>query len=160
MGGSTTTGNMTPSSEFNVWHDPEAAKIVFQSGVPIFMAGLNVTVNAGLTEDDVTRLNQAPTKAGKFASELMDFYKIWRFRKKVPVYAIHDPVPVAWLLHPEIFETKMCYVEVDLHGEYTRGCTVTDMLNVTGNKPNVEVCLDVDREAFANLLVDAAYTLK
>lgn len=160
MGGSAASGNQTPTAEFNVWHDPEAARIVFQSGIPIFMAGLDVTVKAGLTEEDLGEIAKAGTNAGKFITELMDFYKIWRFRKKVPVYAMHDSVPVAWLINPDLFQTKMCYVEVDLYGEYTRGCTVTDVLNVKGFTPNVEVCFDVDSDAFRRMLIDAAYKLK
>lgn len=160
MGGSASSGNQTATAEFNVWHDPEAAKIVFSSGVPILMAGLDVTVKAGLVEEELENFKSMGTVAGKFIWDLMEFYKVWRFRKKVSVYSMHDSVPVAWLIRPEIFKTKKCYVDVDLYGVHTRGCTVTDVLNIKGLKPNVDVCFDVNRVEFANMLIDAARNLK
>lgn len=160
MGGAAERGNQTPAAEFNIWHDPEAAKIVFDSGIPIFMAGLDVTMDAGFDEAELAEFGEIGNKAGKFVVDLMSYYKIWRYRQKIPYYSMHDSVPVAWLINPEIFKTEKLFVDIDLYGEHTRGCTVTDTWNTLGLEPNVEVCFDVDREAFVKMLLDAAKNLK
>lgn len=155
MGGAALGGNKTPVSEFNVWQDPEAAHIVFSSGIPVIMCGLDVTYKSSLNEQDVARIAALDNKAGKLATEILAFYGKAISGRGNPGIAIHDAVAVAKILKPELFRSQMHNVVIDLDGRYTRGCTVTDLINVTGNQKNVEVVLDVDRERFVDFLVES-----
>ena len=160
MGGGALHGNVTPAAEFNIWHDPEAARIVFSSGVPITMCGLDVTEHAFVDPSDIQRFRDLGTRAGRFAAELMDYYCLAFQRMGMMENALHDPVAIYALLYPEKVETHKYYVEVDIFGEYTRGCTVTDMVDsVPGKQPNVDVAFDLDRNDFIDKLCDALVKL-
>ncbi|ETA80750.1 nucleoside hydrolase [Youngiibacter fragilis] len=155
MGGAALGGNKTPTSEFNIWQDPEAAHIVFTSGIPVTMCGLDVTYKSSLFEADVERINKIGNKAGILASEILDFYgKAIEGRGNKGI-AVHDAVAVAKILRPDLFKSEMYNVVIDLDGKYTRGCTVTDLINVTGAHKNAEVVLDVDRERFVDFMVES-----
>lgn len=156
MGGAALGGNKTPTSEFNIAIDPEAAHIVFKSGVDIVMLGLDVTHKALTFEDEVQAMKQLNTKASKFITDALDFYFSHETKgAKLPGCPIHDACTIAYLLQPEIFTEYHCHVVVDIDGQYTRGCTVTDLHNVTGRTPNAYVVMDVDREKFAQLMYDS-----
>ena len=155
MGGAALGGNKTPTTEFNIWQDPEAAHIVFSSGIPLTMCGLDVTYQSALFEDDLQRIAALPGKAGKLATEILTFYGAAVLKRGNQGIAIHDAVAVAKILRPELFTSRMCNVVIDLDGKYTRGCTVTDLDDVTKAHKNVEVVLDVQREAFVDYLVGA-----
>lgn len=155
MGGAALGGNKTPVSEFNIWQDPEAAQIVFSSGIPLTMCGLDVTYKSSLTEADVDRIAAIDNKAGTLAREILTFYGNAIKDRGNQGIAIHDAVAVAKILRPELFRSELYNVVIDLDGKYTRGCTVTDLINVTGNPRNVEVVLDVDREGFVAFLTES-----
>ena len=156
MGGAMTLGNWTPSAEFNIFVDPEAAEIVFQSGIPVVMAGLDVTHRAQIMAADIERFRSIGNPIARTVAELLDFFmeyhktEKWGF-KGAP---LHDPCTIAWLLKPDIFTTVKRWVGVETQGKYTQGMTVVDYYFLTGNEPNTEVMLDIDRQAFVDLLAE------
>ena len=155
MGGSIFRGNYTPHAEFNIHVDPEAASIVFNSGIPIIMHGLEVTHKALFFEDDIELFRSIGNKTGKALSELVDFFSIF-YRKNRPELgggaALHDPCTIAWLIDRSMFQSKPCHVDIETSGKFTTGATVVDFYNLLKKKPNVEVVFDVNREAFIQLL--------
>ncbi len=162
MGGGAFRGNMSPLAEFNIFVDPEAAAIVFDSGIPITMAGLDVTHKALIFEKDIELFRSVGNKTGKVAADLLDFFsKFYRENRQEldGGAALHDPCAIAWLFAPQIFQSKPCYVTIETKGEFTRGATVVDFYDVLGQKPNAELLYDIDREAYVNMLFEAIKTL-
>lgn len=160
MGGAAIGGNWTPAAEFNIWQDPEAAHIVFSSGIPVTMCGLDVTYKSSLFGEDLERIRKLENKAGKLATEILSFYGKAVSGRGNEGIAIHDAVAVAKILKPELFQSEMYNVVIDLDGRYTRGCTVTDLMDATGNPKNVEVVMGVDRTGFVDFLVESLASLR
>jgi inosine-uridine nucleoside N-ribohydrolase len=159
MGGSIGEGNMTPAAEFNMWADPEAAARVFRSGLDVTMLGLDVTHRALLTPPVVERLRRTGD-VGVFVAELVDFYK----RYHAETYGwdgppVHDAVAVAHVVRAGLVETRRCNVEIELDSELCRGRTVVDRWHRTEREANAEVGVDVDEEAFFDLLVERIASL-
>ena len=155
MGGGIATGNWTPAAEFNILVDPEAAKIVFTSGIPITMAGLDVTEKALIMPEDFERVRALGNPVSDIVAQWLEFF--YRFHRSIG-YAgapMHDPCAVMALIHPEIFTIRPMYVQIETAGEYCRGTTVGDLLGFSGHAPNADVLMDVDRDRFADLLVEA-----
>ncbi len=155
MGGSVYGGNMLPAGEANIVADPEAAQIVLQSGVRIVMCGLESAEKAYFIKDDLEMFRLIGGSVGRFYYDMSRDYlvaneKLTGERRAV----IYDSVPVAWLINPAVLRTKPCYVEVDLNGQYTRACTVTDE-NCTDRRPNTMVAFDLDRDIFVKMHIDA-----
>jgi inosine-uridine nucleoside N-ribohydrolase len=154
MGGSIGEGNKTPAAEFNIWADPEAAKRVFASGIDTTMIGLDVTHKALITDEHTERL-RAAGRVGTLVAELMDFYSRFH-RANYPDLTgspMHDPVAVAHVLVPGLVETKPAWIDVDCNWEQGRGRTNVDWRGRSGNQPNAHVGVDVDADAFAELLI-------
>ena len=154
MGGAIADGNFTPAAEFNVWCDPEAAAAVFASGVELTMLGLDVTHKAILRPAVEERL-RAVGRIGAFVADLNVFFT--RYHSETYGWdgaPIHDAVAVAHLIRPELVETRHRNVEVELESELCRGRTVVDLWNRTGRAPNAHVGVDLDAEAFFDLLVE------
>jgi inosine-uridine nucleoside N-ribohydrolase len=152
MGGSIGLGNTTPAAEFNVYVDPEAAREVFECGLPVTMIGLDVTHRAGAGPAQRERLRSLGQHGGVVA-ELLEFFAATYER----VYGfdappLHDPVAVAAVLEPALLETRSMRVDVECESELTRGETVCDFYGVTGRPPNAEVGVARDREGFFDLL--------
>jgi len=162
MGGSSSRGNYTPLAEFNIYVDPEAASIVFNSGIPVVMCGLEVTHKALFFKDDIELFRSMGNKTGKVVAELVDFFSVF-YRQNRPELgggaALHDPCTIAWLIDPAIFQSKACYVDVELTGKLTTGATVVDFYNLLKRTPNTEFIYDLDRKAFVNLLYDTIQQL-
>ncbi|KAA1187853.1 nucleoside hydrolase [Paenibacillus sp. FSL E2-8871] len=154
MGGGISYGNVTSTAEFNIYVDPEAARIVFESGIPITMSGLDVTDKAAIFEDEIVALKERGP-VSTMVGELLDFYSIFGKKMGYVGSALHDPCAVAWLLHPELFESEHLYVTVETEGKLTRGMTVADKRKKTDRPANVEVLVGVDREAFMKLIFDS-----
>ena len=155
MGGGIATGNWTPAAEFNILVDPEAAKIVFTSGVPITMAGLDVTEKALILPEDFERVRALGNPVSDIVAQWLEFF--YKFHKSIGYEGapMHDPCAVMALISPEVFTIKPMHVEIETQGEYCRGCTVGDQLGLSGKAPNAQVLLDVDRKAFADRLVES-----
>ncbi len=155
MGGSIGLGNTTPAAEFNIFVDPEAAREVFCSGLPVTMTGLDVTHQAGAGPAERERL-RAVGGLGAVVAELLDFFAATYegvFGFDVP--PLHDPVAVATVLNSSLLETRPMRVDVECESDLTRGETVCDFYGVTGKPPNAEVGVELDRDAFFEHLYDA-----
>jgi inosine-uridine nucleoside N-ribohydrolase len=156
MGGSTGRGNVSPYAEFNIFVDPEAAAIVFGSGVPITMCGLNVTHQALVTPDVVARLEALGGELGPVSAELMTFFasayrRLWGFEAP----PLHDPVAVARVIDPTLVECVEAHVGIEVVGEHTRGATVVDLHGHLGRAPNATVAVGLDVPRFWDRLVAA-----
>jgi inosine-uridine nucleoside N-ribohydrolase len=154
MGGAVGLGNVTPSAEFNVWVDPEAAARVFGSGVDITMVGLDVTHRAMLSTARAEALRPSG-RAGAFVADLHAFYR----RYHLEVYGhddtpVHDALAVASVIRPELLSTQHLPVEIDVTQGPCRGRTVVDQLRRSGTEPNAHVALDVDGDGFIDLLTE------
>ncbi|MEV6653672.1 nucleoside hydrolase [Streptomyces sp. NPDC051219] len=160
MGGSTERGNRTPAAEFNIYADPEAADIVFRSGVPVTMCGLNVTHQALATPEVVARFEGLGTDLGRTCAQLMTFFgstyrRLWGFESP----PLHDPVAVARVIDPAIVHCVDASVAVELHGHHTRGATVVDLHGYLGRPVNARVAVTLDRELFWDRVVGAVEAL-
>lgn len=156
MGGSLGEGNTTASAEFNIWQDPEAAAIVFESGIPVSMMGLDVTHRALVLEPDVARLEALGTRTSRVWADLLRFFAVYhRRRYGWDGSPIHDAVAVAHLAMPGLVTTTLLRVDVETRGELTRGRTVADREGLRGAPANVEAGVDIDRSRFVDLLVEA-----
>ena len=156
MGGAMVLGNWQPAVEFNIYVDPEAAEIVFQSGLPVVMAGLDVTHKAQIHVEDIEHFRRIGNPISTIVAELLDFFLEYHKDEKWGFVGapLHDPCTIAWLLKPEMFTTVERWVGVETQGKYTQGMTVVDFYNLTGKQPNATVMLDVDRQAFVDLLAE------
>lgn len=144
MGGSAGRGNFTPNAEFNIAVDPEAAARVFESGIEIVMCGLDVTNQAMLTPDYLASL---PTlnRTGKMLHALFSHYRSGTMRTGV---RMHDLCAIAWLVRPDLFTVKPCFVAVETRGDYTAGTTVVDIEGRMNRPANVQVALEINVAGF------------
>lgn len=152
MGGAADRGNWTPAAEFNILVDPEAARFVFQSGIPITMVGLDATHQALVYEKDIAKLKQSGQRVAIMVGELLDFFAKFHHEMGFAGSPLHDPLAVAAVLDPTVITTKRLPVTIETQGEFTTGRTVVDFYRVTDQVPNVDVALDVDRDKFVDLL--------
>ena len=160
MGGAISGGNATPTAEFNVWADPEAAKIVFDSKVKIVMHGLDVTHNTGLYKDDVKELLNSNGKISNMCGEILNFYFRGDHVKDGTFTPIHDASAIMYLIHPELFDCRYMPVDVDCSEVLNRGMTVGDNREwIKYDDTNPKVVLGVDSDKFRELLLEAIYSL-
>lgn len=158
MGGGIAFGNWTPAAEFNILVDPEAADIVFKSGIPILMAGLDVTEKALVFPADFERIRAAGNHVASVVADWLAFFYQFHRSMGYPGAPVHDAVAVAALIAPEIMQKTDMFVQIELAGDYCRGTTVGDRFGVTGKPKNATVITGIDREAFVDLLVGAVKT--
>ncbi len=144
MGGSASRGNKGVMSEFNIATDPEAAKMVFSSGVPIVMAAL-------VMPEDTQKLPELG-EVGKMAHCLFKKYRGGTFNTGLKMY---DSCAVAYLLCPELFTVVETYVDVELAGTMTAGCTLVDLKGYLKKEPNAKVCMEIDQERFRTWFLEA-----
>ena len=159
MGGAVTTfGNITPESEFNIYTDPEAAKIVFESGMPITLVGLDVTMKTLLTPHHLAEITKAGTPVTDLIGKIITHYmKFYREVVGVDGCGMHDPLAVAVAADRSLVKTRRYYVTVETKGEYTTGETVADLrASKEGlvKPPNMDVCIEVDSERFLRRYID------
>jgi pyrimidine-specific ribonucleoside hydrolase len=155
MGGGIEMGNWTSMAEFNIYVDPEAAEIVFRSGIPIVMAVLDVTHRAMITRPEVAALRADGGRVSVLVADLVDFFYIIHEKQGFKGAPLHDPCAVAYLIQPELFTTKDYHVDIETHGAHTTGMTVADTRPWSNAVPNAKVLLDVDRDGFVRLLTAA-----
>jgi inosine-uridine nucleoside N-ribohydrolase len=160
MGGAVYDSNITPAAEFNIYVDPEAAKIVFECGAPIVMVGLDVTNKARLSFTDIDELGSWNGRVSRVVAPLLRFFA----RANHEIFGfdgapLHDALAVAHLLKPEVIRTRRMNVAIETAGEHTRGRTVADVYGVTRRPPNAEVALEVNQPLFKEMLFRAIRTL-
>ncbi len=148
-------GNITPAAEFNIYVDPQAADIVFRSGIPIVMMPLDVTHKLLTTKERVARIRDIGSKPAIAMAEMLEFFE----RFDVEKYGsdggpLHDPSVIAYLLKPELFQGRDCNVEIEVNSELTMGMTVVDWWRVTEREPNALVIRNVDSDGFFELLAE------
>lgn len=148
-------GNTTPVAEFNIFVDPDAASIVFNSGAPITMFPLDVTHQVLVLPEDLKRFRDMGTPVGSAVAGMLDYYE----QHDVEMYGmegapLHDPCVIAYLLDKQLFGGKPCRVDVETESELTMGQTVVDWWGVTGGDPNAMVMNSVDRQGFIDLVVE------
>lgn len=148
-------GNITPTAEFNIHVDPEAADIVFRSGRPIVVMPLDVTHKALVTKPRNDAFRALGNRVGIAAAEMTDFFE--RFDKEKYGSAgapLHDPCVTAYLIRPELFSGRHVNVEVETLSELTMGMTVADWWGVTNRAPNALFIGDLDADGFFALLTE------
>jgi purine nucleosidase len=147
-------GNITPAAEFNIYVDPEAADVVFRSGVPLTVMPLDVTHKA-LTSRDWVEGIRALGPVGAAVASWTDFFERFDVAKYGSQGApLHDPCVIAWLIRPDLFSGRRVNVMIELKGEFTLGATVADWWGVSGREPNALFMGGVDRDGFYALLTE------
>lgn len=148
MGGSATSGNITPAAEFNIFADPEAAEIVFNSGVPVYICGLDVTLMAYYTFEDIKQVGRIGNQPAKFFQEvLLAMLPVYK-KFGLPGVCLHDPLTVLYAENDSVFETQHVGIHVETKGVLTVGKTVTDLYSDKKMEKNAYIVTDVDRKAF------------
>ncbi len=156
MGGGMRDSNVTPAAEFNIYVDPEAAKIVFESGVPLTMVGLDVTNRAIFSFDDIEKITRMEGRVSKVVGPLLKFFA----QANMDIFGLqgaplHDALAVAAVIEPDIITTKHLYVAVETRGDLTRGMTLVDYYGVLKQEPNVDVALELDNPRFVTMMTAA-----
>lgn len=160
MGGAMAEGNTTPAAEFNIYVDPHAARVVFESGVPITMLGLDVTHQALVTEERLAAVRALDTPVTNAVVGLLDFFNRYdRERYAIPGAPLHDPCVIAYLLKPELFDGRECHVAVETESELTMGATLVDWWGLHGKGTTARVINAVDADGFFDLLTERLGTL-
>ena len=148
-------GNITPAAEFNIYVDPEAAKIVFDSGLPLVVMPLDVTHKALTTKPRIDAFRAMGTRVGDMVAAWTDFFERFDMEKYGSEGApLHDPCTIAYLINPDLFTGRHINVEVETQSELTLGMTVADWWRVSGRDPNALFIGDLDAEGFYALLAD------
>ena len=154
MGGAAVGGNVTPAAEFNVFADPEAADIVFNSGLEVVMCGLDVTVPAYLTAEELDELGALGSRQAKFARDVSQGVLKYSHGYGLPGMCMHDPLALLYADDEALLKTERAGVRVETKGKLTRGKTVTDLYSDKKTEKNAWVATGVDREAFKRRLFE------
>lgn len=148
-------GNRSPSAEFNILADPQAADIVFSCGRPITAMGLDVTHQVLSTRERVARIRVLENAVAEATAGMLSFFHRYDTKKYgTEGSPLHDPCTIAWLLKPELFQTRMCNLSVETESELTMGHTAIDFWHVTDRPDNVHWTHAVDADGFFELLTD------
>lgn len=153
MGGSLSGGNITPAAEFNIYVDPEAARIVFQSGIPITMVGLDVTRKTSLTDEHVRQLSASKSRvsqaAAKIARSAIDHNRAQGF---LIGPNMHDSLAMTAFLDPSILTFENYYIDVEVNGELTAGQT----LGYSPNQGDLRRSPEMQKKAESNMVIRGA----
>jgi len=148
-------GNITPTAEFNIYVDPQAADIVFKSGVDIVVMPLDVTHKALVTTPRNNAFRALGTPAGIAVAQMTDFFERFDKEKYGSTGApLHDPCVTAYLIAPKLFQGRHINVEIEVDSELTMGMTVADWWGVTDRPANATFIGDLDSDGFFALLVE------
>lgn len=148
-------GNITPTAEFNIYVDPEAAKIVFAAGAPIVVMPLDVTHQVLVTRARNDRIRDLGTPVGTAVAQMTDFFERYDREKYGSDGApLHDPCVIAYLIRPDLFSGRHINVEIETLSELTLGMTVADWWGVTDRPANATFMGRVDSQGFFDLLTE------
>jgi inosine-uridine nucleoside N-ribohydrolase len=158
MGGAHDHGNSTPSAEFNIWLDPEAARIVVNCGRPIRMIPLDATHRALVSKEDCVRLREIGAPAA-IATALCTERRIAGYDQSQPMHRlgaapVHDALAVCAIIDPTVVTTQFINVDVETSGELTDGRTVCDFRHRSKGAPNVHFATDADESKFVRMLME------
>jgi inosine-uridine nucleoside N-ribohydrolase len=148
MGGAHAASNMTPAAEYNIWIDPEAAKLVLGCGRPIRLITLDATTQTRFSADEVARIGRSGAPAAVMAAGMLS--------SEIALYgpiAAHDALALCAIIDPAVVRTRFVHVDVETRGELTDGRTVCDLNNLTKAGPNVHVALEADKSKYLDMLV-------
>lgn len=159
MGGAVRVpGNVTPSAEFNIYADPEAAHIVFQAGWPIRLVSLDATMQVGVTSEEFDALAQHNTRVTRFIQAMMRYYfEVFSPLYNTPLFHMHDPLCMAAAFQPDLISWEAAHVDVELAGTLTLGETVGYFAAANdphAPRPNALVSTGVDSERFLKLFME------
>jgi inosine-uridine nucleoside N-ribohydrolase len=168
MGGGS-FGNRSAVAEFNIWADPEAAAIVFDAfdpstpgapAGPLVMAGLDVTHRFQVTPERIEQTRTLPGQLAQIFADLFEFFSGTYIERHSPGAmrgaALHDPLAVLAITHPDLFERRHRHVTIETKGEFTAGMTVIDeRLLIERAAPNCDVLVDVDSTRAFELVLEA-----
>lgn len=147
------SGNRTPSAEFNIMVDPHAAELVFNCGRPVSALGLDVTHQVLSTRDRVSRIGALANPVADATAGMLGFFHRYDTKKYGSEGTpLHDPCTVAYLLKPELFQSKMCNISVETESELTVGHTAVDFWHVTDRPVNANWVYAIDADGFYDLL--------
>ena len=148
-------GNITPTAEFNIYVDPQAAEIVFNSGAPLVVMPLDVTHKALVTPARNAAFRALGNPAGIAVAQMTDFFERFDLAKYGQEGApLHDPCVTAWLLKPTLFSGREINVEIETGSELTMGMTVADWWRVTDRPANALFIREIDADGFFSLLTE------
>ncbi|MGB8813925.1 MAG: nucleoside hydrolase [Paracoccaceae bacterium] len=148
-------GNITPAAEFNIYVDPEAAEIVFKSGIPLVVMPLDVTHKALTNRARIEAFRAMGTEPGRMVAEWTDFFERFDMSKYGSEGApLHDPCVIAYLIAPELFAGRHINVEIETQSNLTLGMTVADWWGVTNRAPNALFIGSIDADGFYALLTE------
>ena len=149
MGGNIGRGNHSPLAEYNIAGDPEAAQVVFHSGLPIKVAPLEIGNKAHLPQDQMSKVKEC----GEGGNMLYSLFSHIHEPDGDPRIKIYDPTAVGILLHPEMFTLKKANVEIELRGQFTYGASVINFMDQ--ENVNAEIATDVDLDQFSKWFIDS-----
>jgi inosine-uridine nucleoside N-ribohydrolase len=148
MGGAHAASNMTPAAEYNIWIDPEAAKLVFGCGRPIRLITLDATTQTRFTADEVARIGGLGSRAAAMAAGML--------AGEIAIYgptAAHDALALCAIVDPTVVTARYVHVDVETRGELTEGRTVFDLNRLGQAAPNAHVALDADKSKYLGMLM-------
>ena len=148
-------GNVTPAAEFNIYVDPQAARVVFEADIAITLIPLDCTHQALTSAARVEKFRAMKNKSGPATAALLDFFERFDEQKYgTDGGPLHDPCVMAWLLKPELFQSRDVNVSIECESELTMGMTVVDWWGITDRKPNATVCRSINAQGFFDLLTE------
>ena len=158
MGGGVHIHNVTAAAEFNIWTDPEAAKIVMNCGRPIRLVPLDATFKAYISREDSRHLKAIGTPAAIASASMierrLEGYKTYMSMEVPNTVPLHDALAVCAVIDPTVIETEFINVDVEINGGIADGQCVCDLLNRTKRSPNVHVALNADRKKYVRMLTE------
>lgn len=154
MGGAAVGGNVTPCAEFNIYADPHAADMLFCSGIPVYMCGLDVTMKAFVTPEELNEIGALGSSQAKLFREVFQMGQKKYLEWGMKGVALHDPLAVYYAVDDSIFETHHVGIRVETKGALTLGKTVTDLYSDKQMEHNAYIVMDVNREVFLKKVME------
>jgi purine nucleosidase len=156
MGGAKGQGNVTPSAEFNIYADPHAARVIFESGLPLTLLGLDLTHQIVSTAERIAALEQLNTPVGKVAADLLRYYgQLDAEKYSLAAAPLHDPCVIAYLLQPELFAGRPMYVAIETDSQLCLGRTVIEDYPSEAQRANATVLETANAQGFYQLLTES-----